>query len=299
MTRCRWVDDDAALAELIDDGHRRATVRDRHRVPPRAHLLPAAGAGAARLAAAAIGPRRPARRRPEAASPSCSTSDAVAVLHAAQQDLDVLDARGRWRPAAHLRHPGRGELHRLRNAVARGRSCRASSARPRPRATDSPTGCGVRSRRRRRSTPPPTSRYLLALQDRLDAKLARLGRSAWALEACEELRARPTGGDRPRGCVDPAEGRPNATARVRGRSPRRSRRGAKREAQSLDMPVRQVLPDLAILGISQRQPTTLEELAQCRGVDDRHRRGRVGQRAARGRPRGQHADAAHGRVRWR
>ena len=37
-----------------------------------------------------------------------------------------------------------------------------------------------------------------------------------------------------------------------------------------------MLPDLAILGISQRQPTTIEELSQCRGVDDRHRRGRVG-----------------------
>ena len=41
------------------------------------------------------------------------------------------------------------------------------------------------------------------------------------------------------------------------------------------MPVRQVLPDLAILGIAQRQPANLAELAQCRGVDDRHRRGRI------------------------
>ena len=40
--------------------------------------------------------------------------------------------------------------------------------------------------------------------------------------------------------------------------------------------MRQVLPDLAILGISQRQPTTVEELAQARGVDERHRRGRIG-----------------------
>ena len=49
-----------------------------------------------------------------------------------------------------------------------------------------------------------------------------------------------------------------------------------REAAAIDTPVRQVLPDLAILGISQRQPTTLEELAQARGVDERHRRGRIG-----------------------
>jgi ribonuclease D len=49
-----------------------------------------------------------------------------------------------------------------------------------------------------------------------------------------------------------------------------------REAAANDTPVRQVLPDLAILGISQRQPTSVEELAQARGVDERHRRGRIG-----------------------
>ena len=43
-----------------------------------------------------------------------------------------------------------------------------------------------------------------------------------------------------------------------------------------DTPVRQVLPDLAVLGISQRQPATIEELLQARGIDDRHRRGRIG-----------------------
>ena len=49
-----------------------------------------------------------------------------------------------------------------------------------------------------------------------------------------------------------------------------------REAAATDTPVRQVLPDLAVLGIAQRQPTTLDELVQARGVDERHRRGRLG-----------------------
>jgi ribonuclease D len=40
-----------------------------------------------------------------------------------------------------------------------------------------------------------------------------------------------------------------------------------------DVPVRQVLPDLALLGIAQRAPTTRGELAQARGVDERHSRG--------------------------
>jgi ribonuclease D len=42
-----------------------------------------------------------------------------------------------------------------------------------------------------------------------------------------------------------------------------------------DVPVRQVFPDLAVLGVAQRQPRTLAELAQSRGVDDRHTRGAI------------------------
>ena len=55
------------------------------------------------------------------------------------------------------------------------------------------------------------------------------------------------------------------------------------------MPVRQVLPDLAVLGIAQRQPLTLDELAQCRGVDHRHRQGRVAREVLAAVERGQHA----------
>jgi ribonuclease D len=40
-----------------------------------------------------------------------------------------------------------------------------------------------------------------------------------------------------------------------------------------DIPPRQVLADLALQGIAQREPRTLEELSQARGVDDRHVRG--------------------------
>lgn len=42
-----------------------------------------------------------------------------------------------------------------------------------------------------------------------------------------------------------------------------------------NVPVRQVLPDLAVLGIAQRQPHDEKELAQARGVDDRFRRGKI------------------------
>lgn len=43
----------------------------------------------------------------------------------------------------------------------------------------------------------------------------------------------------------------------------------------VDIPVRQVFPDLAILGVAQRAPSTLKELKQARGVDDRHAKGGI------------------------
>jgi ribonuclease D len=41
--------------------------------------------------------------------------------------------------------------------------------------------------------------------------------------------------------------------------------------------VRSVLPDLAILAIAQRAPRSTDELRGCRGVEERHWRGNLGQ----------------------
>ncbi|MET0459545.1 MAG: HRDC domain-containing protein [Ilumatobacteraceae bacterium] len=116
---------------------------------------------------------------------------------------------------------------------------------------------------------------LLELHDRLVAELTSLGRLGWAEEACEELRTRPTG------ATDPSLAwlklKDAKSLRAKSRSVAQALAAwREREAAAVDTPVRQVLPDLAILGISQRQPTTLEELGQARGVDERHRRGRIG-----------------------
>ena len=62
-------------------------------------------------------------------------SPALAVAHAAQQDLDVLTHAVGAIPAPPVRHPGRGRVRRVRHAVARRPCCRASSASPPPRAT--------------------------------------------------------------------------------------------------------------------------------------------------------------------
>ncbi len=129
--------------------------------------------------------------------------------------------------------------------------------------------------------------FLLELHDRLVERLQKLGRVKWAEEACEELRRRPTG-------LLPPE---QAWAKLKDAKSLRPRSRAvaqavaawrEREAAATDTPVRQVLPDLAVLGIAQRQPTTLDELTQARGVDERHRRGRIGRALVAAVEEGQH-----------
>lgn len=118
--------------------------------------------------------------------------------------------------------------------------------------------------------------HLLELRDRLGAQLDELGRTSWVTEACEELRSRPTSGLRPEDAwtrlkdVRGLRPRPRAVAQALAA-------WRERTAMERDVPVRQVLPDLAILGIAQRQPSTDRELAQARGVDERFSRGRVAQ----------------------
>ena len=114
--------------------------------------------------------------------------------------------------------------------------------------------------------------YLLEVHERLVVQLAEVGRLAWAEDACEELRTRPTSGSNPDDAwlrlKDARSLRPSARAVARSVAAWRERR-----AMRTDVPVRQVLPDLAILGISQRAPKNAKELVQARGVDERHSRG--------------------------
>lgn len=116
--------------------------------------------------------------------------------------------------------------------------------------------------------------YLLEVHERLVAQLAEAGRLAWAEDACEELRTRPTSGSAPDDAwlrlKDARSLRPSARAVAQSLAGWRERR-----AMRTDVPVRQVLPDLAILGISQRAPSSVKELAQARGVDERHSRGAI------------------------
>lgn len=267
----RWIDNDADLVGLVDQlltEPRYAIDTEFHRERtyyPKLALVQLAWPGGIALV------------DPLAADPTLLAklfeSDAIAVAHAAQQDLDVLNHAvgavprrlydtqlaagfvGYSTPSLVVLVQGE-----LRQTPAKGDRLTDWLRRPLSDTQMEYAAADVR--------------YLLELQDRIDAKLGELGRSEWAAEACEELRSRPNGQTDP----DDAWLKLKDARTLRPRSRAVAQQVAawrEREARRLDIPVRQVLSDLAILGIAQRQPTTLEELAQCRGVDDRHRRGRV------------------------
>jgi ribonuclease D len=131
--------------------------------------------------------------------------------------------------------------------------------------------------------------YLLELQDRLLVQLDELDRRSWVAEACRELASRPLGATDPddawRKLKDVRGLRPTARAVAQEIAAWRERTAAER-----DSPVRQVLPDLAVLGIAQRQPRTAKELSQARGVDDRFGRGKLAEQILAAVERGREAE---------
>jgi len=116
--------------------------------------------------------------------------------------------------------------------------------------------------------------YLLELRSRLVAQLEELGRVGWVAEACAELLRKPTSGTNPEDAwtrlKDVRGLRPRARAVAQSVAAWRERAAMQR-----NIPVRQIMPDLAVLGIAQRQPANERELSQARGVDERFSRGKL------------------------
>ena len=200
--------------------------------------------------------------------------EVVAVLHAAQQDLDVLTHAVGAVPlrlydtqlaAGFMGYstPSLVSLLQAELKVTMGKGDRLTDWLRRPLSKEQ---CDYAA---------SDVAHLLQLQDTIEAQLVADGRSEWARAACEELRMKPVSG------VDPGM----AWTRLKDvRMLKSKARGVaqavaewrERRAMSLDAPVRQVLPDLAVLGIAQKQPRTVDDLAQARGVDERHTRGTIG-----------------------
>ena len=110
--------------------------------------------------------------------------------------------------------------------------------------------------------------HLLELHDLITAQLEALGRREWAEDECEELRAK----GRPQRDPEDAWRRIKEVRQLRGNARAVGRQvAAWREARAmqLDLPVRFVLADLAIIAIAQRCPKTIDDLKSLRGLDVR------------------------------
>ncbi|SRR5579875_342309 len=192
------------------------------------------------------------------------------VAHAARQDLEVLDRYCRQRPrrlldtqvAAGFLGLGPASLASLVERFLGHRMAKAD------RLTDW----------NRRPLRPSQLSYaaedvahLMALADALSAELSARARLTWAEEECAAVLAQPLG---------PGEAR-QAWWKIRdSRGLRGASRGVAQElaawredkARSLDLPPRQVLPDLALLAIAHSPPASLGALRETRGLDARHLR---------------------------
>lgn len=116
--------------------------------------------------------------------------------------------------------------------------------------------------------------YLEQLFERISSRIEQLGRSSWVSEACEELRLRPWGESNPedawlrikdaRALKGEARGVAQALAAWR-----------ERRAMATNIPLRRVMSDMALLGIAQAAPRSTEDLAHARGVDERYLSGSI------------------------
>jgi ribonuclease D len=114
--------------------------------------------------------------------------------------------------------------------------------------------------------------HLHALRERLVEQLETRGRLAWALDECEVHRVRPSSGQVP----DRAWWRIKEARSLRGRSAAVAQVLAawrERRAAEVDRPVRFLLPDLALVAMSQRPPASEDDLRRVRGLDDGKKRG--------------------------
>jgi ribonuclease D len=192
-------------------------------------------------------------------------SDAVAVLHAADQDLEILDLVCGTVPRnlfdtqiaagfIGLSTPSLTTIYDRFVGVRLGKGDRLTDWLQRP-LTDGQLAYAAND-----------VLHLLEVRDRLVRELEKRGRLQWALDECEIQRVRV------RGQRDPEEAwrRIKEARQLRGSARSVARSVAawrERKAAALDIPVRYVLSDIALTGIAQRPPTERRDLDKIRGLD--------------------------------
>lgn len=272
----RWVDSDADLAELIGDmavASRIAVDTEFHRERtyyPRLALMQFAWESSGQQHVALVDPLACDVK----ALVDLFRSERLFVFHAAQQDLDVLAHSLGTGPTSIFdtqlaagfvgyATPSLANLvnAELRRSLPKGDRLTDWLRRPLTEAQKDYAAADVE--------------YLFELTDRLEKSLRERNRLEWAHEACRELQQRKVGPSDPTlawtRMKDLRAMRPRTRGVLAAVAEWRERR-----AMASDIPPRQVLPDLALQGIAQREPRSLADLAQARGVDDRHTRGTIG-----------------------
>lgn len=192
-------------------------------------------------------------------------SDATAVLHAADQDLEILQLVCGTTPKV---------LFDTQLAAGFTGMSTPSLASLYERIVDVRVGKGDRlTDWLRRPLTPEQLEYaandvahLLEVEHRLLADLEARGRRQWALDECALVLQRARGQRDP----DEAWRRIKEARQLKGRARGVARSVAawrERRAAALDIPVRYVLADMALVGIAQRPPRDRKELERIRGLD--------------------------------
>lgn len=199
----------------------------------------------------------------------------TAVIHAAQQDLDVMTQSMGFVPSrifdtqvaagfVGFSSPSLATLASSLLKVSVPKGDRLTDWLRRPLTSD------------QRNYAASDVAHLAGLRRIISDDLEQRGRREWADEACEELRTRPVGP------VDPGEAwlRVKDIRTVKGKArwvAREVARWREERAMSLDIPVRHVMSDIALIGVAQRAPRTADELSSCRGLDGRVANGSQGE----------------------
>lgn len=269
----RWVDDDDTFAEIIDElcdldafGIDTEFHRERTYYPQLALVQLSWGSERALVDPYAVD-MKPFARALE--------GPATVVMHAASQDLEILDLACGALPrdlfdtqlaAGFVGHslPSLATLVERFCGVHLPKGDRLTDWLRRPLGAD------------QRRYAAADVEYLLGLRDTLTDLLTERGRLSWALGECDVLRAKG------RVVRDPDDAwlRIREARSLRGEVAAVARSVAawrERRAAELDQPVRFVFSDLAVVGVAQRRPKTLDELGRIRGVDERQARGKTGE----------------------
>ena len=192
-------------------------------------------------------------------------SDAVAVLHAADQDLEILELVCGTVPRVlfdtqiaagflGLSTPSLTTIYERFVDFRVGKGDRLTDWLQRP-LTDGQLVYAANDVAR-----------LLEAKDRIVEQLEERGRLSWALDECEIQRVRLRGQRNP----DEAWRRIKEARQLRGSARTVARSLAawrERRAAALDIPVRYVLSDIALTGIAQRPPKDRRDLEKVRGFD--------------------------------